>query len=95
MSKQGKKYRKFKRFVDGLSEGMARDQLIMAYMQMERCQQLLRGNDVEPVEMLDNGESSDLELFYLCKKLRDELDRREDGGDTAIIVAEIKGGRWQ
>lgn len=57
---------KFRTFVAGLSEADAREQLILAYLQMERCLDVLRGRDVEPVAMMDNGESSDLELFYKC-----------------------------
>lgn len=63
----------FGAFVDGLSDADCRKELVSAYLQMERCQQVLRGEDVEPVEMKDNGESSDLELFYQCKKVADEL----------------------
>lgn len=66
-------HKKFRAFVSGLSEEECREQLCLAYMQMELCQSLLRGEDVEPVEMLDNGESSDMELFYQCKKAADEL----------------------
>ena len=40
---------------------------------------MLRGDDVKPVAMTDNGMSSDLELFYLCKKVREELDSSDDG----------------
>lgn len=68
--------KKFSSFVNGLSPVVVREQLIRAYLQMERCQQVLRGEDVEPVEMRDNGMSSDLELFYLCKKVRKELDSK-------------------
>ena len=64
---------KFRAFVGGLSEDVCRKDLVNAYLQMERCRQVLRGEDVEPVVMLDNGESSDLELFYQCKKVAEEL----------------------
>ena len=54
---------------------------------MEKCRKVLRGYDVEPVTMMDNGESSDLELFYQCKKtaeelayLNAELSRRDESG---------------
>jgi hypothetical protein len=40
---------------------------------MEKCKNVLKGYDVEPVEMMDNGDSSDLELFYRCKKAAEEL----------------------
>lgn len=66
--------KKFRHFVGGLSAEAVREELVLAYLQMERCQQVLMGDDVEPVEMKDNGESSDLELFYRCKKARAELD---------------------
>ena len=64
---------KFREFVGGLSEAECREQLALAYVQMELCQAVLRGEDVEPVEMKDNGVSSDLELFYQCKKVAEEL----------------------
>lgn len=56
-----------------MSDDEVRKQLVLAYLQMEKCQQVLRGENVEPVAMKDNGMSSDLELFYLCKKVREEL----------------------
>lgn len=74
MGKIGKLRKKFTAFVNQLSPDQVREQLILCYLQMERCQQVLRGEKVEPVEMKDNGESSDLELFYTCKKVREELD---------------------
>jgi len=61
-------------FVASLSEKEAREQLSLAYQQMERCMEVLNGKkDVEPVAMKDNGLSSDLELFYQCKKAADLL----------------------
>lgn len=66
--------KKFSSFVSKLTPDQVREQLVLAYLQMEKCQQVLKGKRVQPVEMLDNGESSDLELFYLCKKVREELD---------------------
>lgn len=74
MSKFRKIKKKLSQFVNQLTPDQVREQLVLAYLQMERCKQVLRGADVEPVAMLDNGECSDLELFYLCKKLREELD---------------------
>ena len=57
-------------FVASLSEKEAREQLSLAYQQMERCLEALKGNKVvEPVAMRDNGLSSDLELFYKCKQV--------------------------
>jgi hypothetical protein len=73
MGKFGKLRRKFTAFVNQLSPDQVREQLVLAYLQMEQCQRVLRGEDVEPVEMIDNGESSDLELFYRCKKAAEEL----------------------
>lgn len=70
-------------FVDGLSESEARSELVLAYLQMERCRQVLKGENVRPVEMRDNGDSTDLELFYQCRKAAEELgylgDDEEDG----------------
>ena len=74
MSKENNIRKRLETFVRQLSIDECYRQLVLAYMQMERCQQVLRGEDVEPVEMRDNGLSSDLELFYLCKKVREELD---------------------
>ena len=79
--------KKFERFAASLSEEECRKELVMAYLMMERCQEVLKGESVEPVEMMDNGESSDLELFYRCRKVREELDylneaiSRPDKGD--------------
>lgn len=61
-------------FVGRMSEQEVREQLVLAYLQMERCNRILRGEQVEPVDMLNNGKNSDLELFYMCKKVREELD---------------------
>ena len=74
MSKTKKHKKKFAAFANQLSPDECREQLVLAYIQMEKCLQVLRGEDVEPVAMKDNGESSDLELFYMCKKVREELD---------------------
>jgi hypothetical protein len=67
------KRQKIESFVSGLTEAEAREQLKLAYEQMELCNELLHGHKAEPVEMKDNGLSSDLELFYSCKKIRIEL----------------------
>ncbi len=57
-------------FVASLSEKEAREQLSLAYQQMELCIDVLSGdNDVKPVMMKDNGLSTDLELFYKCKEV--------------------------
>lgn len=61
-------------FVGRMSEQEVREQLVLAYLQMERCNRILRGEQVEPVDMLNNGKNSDLELFYTCKKVREERD---------------------
>ena len=68
----------FEKFVNGLTDEEARKELVLAYLQMERCQDVLNGIDVEPVEMKDNGQSSDLELFYKCKKAANELSYLND-----------------
>lgn len=61
-------------FVASLSEKEAREQLSLAYQQMELCLDVLNGKkDVKPVEMTDNGLSTDLELFYTCKRVVDGL----------------------
>lgn len=61
-------------FVASLSEKEAREQLSLAFQQMELCMEVLNGKKgVEPVVMKDNGLSSDLELFYKCKKVADLL----------------------
>ena len=73
MGKIGKLRKKFTAFVNQLAPDQVREQLVLAYLQMEQTQRVLRGEDVEPLTMLDNGESSDLELFYRCKKAAEEL----------------------
>lgn len=61
-------------FIASLSEKEAREQLSLAYQQMELCMRVLNGEkDIDPVTMKDNGLSSDLELFYKCKKVADFL----------------------
>ena len=99
MSKGRKLRKKFTSFVNQLTPDQVREQLVLAYLQMEKCQQVLRGEDVEPVEMIDNGESSDLELFYQCKKVREELDSldEEDNDDEdtccggAVVLFGLSG----
>ena len=81
MANKKKLRKKFTEFVNRMSDDEVRKQLVLAYLQMEKCQQVLRGEDVEPVEMKDNGMSSDLELFYLCKKVREELDFVDDNDE--------------
>lgn len=73
MGKIGKLRKKFTAFINQLSPDQVREQLVLAYLQMEQTQRVLRGENVEPLTMLDNGESSDLELFYQCKKSAEEL----------------------
>lgn len=61
-------------FIASLSEKEAREQLSLAYQQMELCMRVLNGEKgIDPVTMKDNGLSSDLELFYKCKKVADFL----------------------
>lgn len=57
-------------FIASLSEKEAREQLSLAFQMMERCLDVLNGNNkIKPVSMKDNGLSSDLELFYKCKQI--------------------------
>lgn len=81
MANKKKLRKKFTEFVNRMSDDEVRKQLVLAYLQMEKCQQVLRGDNVEPVEMKDNGMSSDLELFYLCKKVHEELDFIDDNDE--------------
>lgn len=94
MVKIGKLRKNFTAFVNQLSPDQVREQLILAYLQMEQCQRVLRGEDVEPIEMLDNGESSDLELFYQCKKAAEELaylnKMVHDGNKVGSIEFDVK-----
>lgn len=86
MGKNKKLRNKINAFVSQLTPDEVREQLILAYMQMERCLSALRGEDVEPVDMKDNGVSSDLELFYSCKKCAEELSAlNEIAGDGEHI----------
>lgn len=73
MSKSKRLRKRLTAFVNQLTPDQVREQLVLAYLQMEKCKNVLKGYDVEPVEMMDNGESSDLELFYRCKKSAEEL----------------------
>lgn len=75
MSKRKKRIKELKNFVSQLSDMECREELICAYLQMENCQRVLRGEDVVPDQMMrDNGHQTDMELFYLCKKVRKELE---------------------
>lgn len=57
-------------FVASLSEKEVREQLSLAYQQMELCLDVLNGKKgIKPIVMKDNGLSSDLELFYKCKEV--------------------------
>ena len=78
MSRNMSEKKVFRKFVDSLTEEQVREQLVLAYLQMEHCNRILHGADVSPVSMLDNGMSTDLELFYECKKVREELDYLSD-----------------
>lgn len=94
MSKTKKLRKKFTAFAFQLSPDECREQLVLAYLQMEKCLQVLRGENVEPVSMMDNGESSDLELFYHCKKAAEELaylnNMVHEGKKVGIIELEVK-----
>lgn len=73
MGKSKRLRKRLTAFVNKLTPDQVREQLVLAYLQMEKCKKVLKGYDVEPVDMMDNGESSDLELFYHCKKTAEEL----------------------
>lgn len=73
---------RFSRFIDGLSEEEVRHELLQAYLQMERCQRVLEGKETSPVTMMDNGLSSDLELFYMCRKRMAELKGEPESKDS-------------
>lgn len=94
MSKIKRLKKRFTAFVNQLTPDQVREQLVLAYLQMERCQQVLRGEDVEPVAMKDNGESSDLELFYMCKKAAEELaylnEMAHDGKKVGTLELEVE-----
>lgn len=74
---------RFSRFIDGLSEEEVRHELLQAYLQMERCQRVLEGRETSPVTMRDNGLSSDLELFYMCRKRMAELKGEPESKESA------------
>lgn len=89
MSKNKKLKKRFTAFVNQLSPDQVREQLVLAYLQMERCQQVLQGYAVKPVTMKDNGVSSDLELFYRCKKAAEELaylNKMVHGGKKVRVI---------
>ena len=94
MGKIGKLRKKFTAFVNQLTPEEVREQLILAYLQMEQCQRVLRGDAVEPITMMDNGESSDLELFYRCKKMSEECaylnQMVHDGKKVGSLEFEVK-----
>ena len=73
MSNSKRLRKRFTAFVNQLTPDQVREQLVLAYLQMEKCQNVLKGYDVESVKMMDNGDNSDLELFYRCKKTAEEL----------------------
>jgi len=94
MGKNKRLRKRFAAFVNQLSPDQVREQLVLAYLQMERCQRVLRGEHVCPVPMMDNGKSSDLELFYRCKKVSEELDylnekESKQGGKKISIGVDI------
>ena len=94
MGKSKRLGKRFTAFVNQLTPDQVREQLVLAYLQMEKCQNVLKGYDVEPVKMMDNGESSDLELFYRCKKASEELaylnKMVHDGKKVGTLELEVK-----
>lgn len=77
------KIEKLKEFIATLSESEVRHELLLSYLMMERCQEVMEGKNVDPVKMKENGLDSDLELFYMCKKLKVEHDSLEGIRDNA------------
>lgn len=65
---------KLKAFIGTLSDSEVRQELLLAYLMMERCKDVMEGKDIEPVTMKENGLDSDLELFFMCKKLKQDND---------------------
>lgn len=94
MSKIERLKKRFTAFVNQLTPNQVREQLVLAYLQMEKCQAVLKGYDVEPESMMDNGESSDLELFYRCKKAAEELaylnKMVHEGKKVGTLVFDVK-----
>lgn len=61
-------------FVANLSGKEVREQLSLAYQQMELCLDVLNGKKgIKPIVMKDNGLSTDLELFYKCIEVVDSF----------------------
>lgn len=73
MSKSNKLRKRLTAFVNQLAPDQLREQLVLSFLQMDRCIHALRGDAVEPIEMMDFCDRMDLELFYRCKKIREEL----------------------
>lgn len=94
MGKSKRLRKRFTAFVNQLTPDQVREQLVLAYLQMEKCQNVLKGYDVEPVKMMDNGDNSDLELFYRCKKTAGELaylnKMVHDGKKVGTLELEVK-----
>lgn len=63
--------------LDDLSKEVLIEQLRLCWKHFRVCAEVLGGNeDVQPVELLECKESEDndeLELFYKCKKVCEEL----------------------
>ena len=70
----------YRKIIDGLTPEQAREQLLLALEQMARCRDALRGLDAEPVQMMDEFASIDLELFYRCRMMAAEM-RYLEGDD--------------
>ena len=51
-----------------LTPDEAREQLRLAYEHMKRCNEILQGHDVPPVDLMDDNRQTALELYYRCKK---------------------------
>lgn len=49
------------------------EEVVRCHLHMERCLEVLCGKSVEPVELVDVNDSTDLELFYKCKSVSSRL----------------------
>jgi len=63
-----------------LSKTVLIEQLKLCWKHFHVCAQALDGANVQPVELIacdELGDSDDLELFYKCKKIREEWDNNQ------------------
>lgn len=57
-----------RRTLDDLTPAEMREQVVLCHEHFKRCCDVLDGKDVDPVELLDVSDSTDMELFYKCKR---------------------------